>query len=319
MLLVINLIIINLTSFALYGVDKYKAIKQSRRISEKALILLAVSGGFLGALLGMYLFHHKTQKKKFTVWIPVISAVWALFIIFCLYQNYHLVVSEYEYKSDFNCRIVQISDLHNQFFGLNQARLLSKVKDCDPDIIVVTGDAVDSIHTSYNLAYDFFEGAVEIAPVYYVTGNHEVWLYGDKFDSFLDSIEALGVQFIDGRVVETEHMLIAGTYDDSHIGDYDWEEDSRLRVLLVHDPDNINNYSTAGADIVFAGHVHGGQIIIPGKGGLFSPDFTLFPEYYEGEYKQKNTTMYVSRGLGNSVLPVRINDYPEIVVVNIRQ
>ena len=66
--------------------------------------------------------------------------------------------------------------------------------------------------------------------------------------------------------------------------------------------------------LLFAGHVHGGQIIIPGKGGMISPDMEFFPDLYKGEYRFGNMTMYLSAGLGNSILPVRINNYPRYVV-----
>lgn len=99
--------------------------------------------------------------------------------------------------------------MHNQFFGANQDRLIDEIKKCDPDIIVVTGDVVDSGHTYYKFALDFFEGAVEIAPVYYITGNHEVWLYGDEFNEFLSNVESLGVNFMDGKTQPLESMIIA--------------------------------------------------------------------------------------------------------------
>ena len=97
---------------------------------------------------------------------------------------------------------------------------------------------------------------------------------------------------------------------------------SSLSICLAHEPSYYKKYMELGADIVFTGHMHGGQFIIPGKGGVFSPDFGLFPELYEGEhvydYGDGNTmTMYISRGLGNSAIPLRLNNYPEIVVVTL--
>ena len=176
---------------------------------------------------------------------------------------------------------------------------------------------MDSSHTFYKFAIDFFEEAVKIAPVYYITGNHEVWLYGERFDEFLSEVESLGVRFMDGETESFENMIIAGTENGSRTTDYEWEDDSRLKILLAHEPSVYEDYVSTGADIVFAGHVHGGQVIIPGKGGLFSPDIELFPDLYKGEYTFSDMTMYLSAGLGNSVLPLRINNYPEIVVVDI--
>ncbi len=318
MILVYYLIIINILTFIFYGIDKKKAEKQKYRISEAFLIFMAVLGGALGALIGMITFHHKTRKPKFKICVPLFLILWTVFCIFSLYQNYHLVVTEYEYESDFDCTIVQISDLHNQFFGVGQKALLDEIKNADPDIIVVTGDVIDVSHTNYGLAKQFFEGAVKIAPVYYITGNHEVWLYGEKFDAFLEDIEAMGVTFLDGETAALDNMILAGTVDGREVREYNWEDETKLKLLLAHEPSNYTNYKNTGADIILAGHVHGGQVIIPGKGGLLSPDFGFFPEFYGGEYTSDNSTMIVSRGLGNSVLPVRINDYPEIVVLKIK-
>ena len=317
MILVIYLIILNILAFACYGIDKKKAEKGKWRISEACLLTMAVLGGALGALLGMLFFHHKTRKKKFYILVPTFTVLWTILCIFFLYQNYHIVITEYEYEAYFDCRIVQISDLHNQFFGFDEKRLLNKIKSCDPDIIVVTGDVVDSVHTNYDRAIKFFEGAVQIAPVYYITGNHEVWLRGKKFDRFLEDVQAKGVHFLDGTTAKLDNLILAGTTDGYTTADYDWTGDSRLKILLAHEPDKYENYQKTGADIVLAGHVHGGQIIVPGKGGLVSPDFDFFPKLYRGEHHFENMTMYISRGLGNSLLPVRINNYPEIVLLRI--
>ena len=317
MILAVYFLIINILAFIRYGMDKEKAKKDKSRIPEKTLIAFVVFGGAFGAFLGMHIFHHKTKKKKFYITVPVFCVLWLGFISFCLWQNYHLVVTEYEYTADFDCNIVQISDLHNQLFGIGQKNLLKKIEKCDPDIIVVTGDVVDISHRFYGIAYDFFQGAVEIAPTYYVTGNHEVWLYGKRFDSFKTDIEKLGVHLLDGKTEATENMIIAGAYDNSNVLDYGWQNDSRLKILLTHEPELTDSYKNTGADIVFAGHNHGGQIIIPGKGGLISSDFKFFPEYDGGQYKIGDMTMYVSRGLGNSLAPVRINNYPEIVLLRI--
>ncbi len=319
MILVIYLTIVNILAFILYGIDKKKAEKNKFRISEASLITIAVLGGSIGAFLGMKVFHHKTKKKKFTVTVPLFAVLLVICSIYLLYQNYHIVVTEYEYKADTEMKIVQISDLHNQLFGIKQKTLLNKIKDCEPDIIVVTGDAVDRNHTCYQFTKEFFKGAVEIAPVYYVTGNHEVWLDQGEFAGFLSEIESYGVHFMDGKTETFDDIIIAGAANNSNVTDYGWENDERLKILLSHEPERHEQYESTGADIVFTGHIHGGQIIIPGKGGLLSPDFEFFPKLYEGEHQVGNMTMYISRGMGNSLLPVRINDYPEIVVLNIRQ
>ena len=324
-----------------------------RRIPESTLIALAVIGGGPGALLGMTVFRHKTQKKKFTRTVPALAAFWLIFMGFCLYQNFHLTVTEYKYEADAECTIVQISDLHNQFFGFNEGALLKKIKKCEPDMILVTGDVVDSGKTDLRLAKAFFTGAVKIAPVYYVSGNHDYALmeecvrdaYGEKkmydfisaadaglmnaivgdekcvkqsFGAFLKDIQDAGVVLLDGKTAEFgDGIILAGAYDNSNLAEYGWEDDPRLKILLSHDPGMAESYKQSGADLVFAGHYHGGQIVIPGKGGLLSPNLTFYPKYCGGEYDLGSASMIVSRGLGNSALPLRINNYPEIVVVKV--
>lgn len=321
MILVYWLILVNLAAFILYGMDKSYAKKGARRIPEKTLLLWAFLGGSIGAFLGMKVFHHKTLKPKFAVTVPLLMVLELVICGFCLFQNYRLTTSEYDVDlglSD-DVKIVQVSDLHNQFFGINQSVLLKNIEACDPDIIVVTGDIVDSTHTSYSIAMDFVEGAVKIAPVYYVTGNHEDRLHGDKLDKFYSDMRDLGVTFLDDTYVDMGSYYLAGIADSSleSFDAYPAFGDEKPVVMLAHEPDYVSLYQSLGADLVLTGHVHGGQIIIPGKGGLLSPDFTFFPSLYEGVHTYDSMTLIVSRGLGNSVAPVRINDYPELVVINV--
>ena len=321
MILVYWLILVNLAAFILYGMDKSYAKKGARRIPEKTLLLWAFLGGSIGAFLGMKVFHHKTLKPKFAVTVPLLMVLELVICGFCLYQNYRLTTSTYDVDlglSD-DVKIVQVSDLHNQFFGINQSVLLKNIEACDPDIIVVTGDIVDSTHTSYSIAMDFVDGAVKIAPVYYVTGNHENRLHGDKLDKFYDDMRDLGVIFLDDTYVDMGSYYLAGIADSSleSFDAYPAFTDEKPVVMLAHEPDYVSLYQSLGADLVLTGHVHGGQIIIPGKGGMLSPDFTFFPSLYEGVHTYDSMTLIVSRGLGNSVAPVRINNYPELVVINV--
>ncbi len=319
MILVIYLIIVNILAFALYGIDKKKAEKNKFRISEATLITVAVLGGSPGAFLGMKAFHHKTKKKKFTVTVPLFAVLLVICSVYLLYQNYHIVVTEYEYEADTQMKIVQISDLHNRLFGLKQKNLLNRIKQCEPDIIAVTGDVVDYNFTCYQFAKDFFKGAVDIAPVYYVTGNHEMWLDKAEYTDFVSEIESYGVHFMDGKTEKLDDVIIAGAANNSNVTDYNWVNDSRLKILLSHEPEKYEQYKSTGADIVLTGHIHGGQIIIPEKGGLLSPDMVFFPDMYEGEHQFGDMTMYLSRGLGNSIFPIRINNYPEIVLIKIKK
>lgn len=327
MILVYWLILTNLAAFILYGYDKSCAKKKTRRIPERTLLLWAWLGGSIGAFLGMKIFHHKTLKAKFVI-VPVLAVLEIIICIFCLYQNYHLVTTEYEVDLELSedLTIVQVSDLHNQFFGADQSSLLAAVENASPDIIVVTGDIVDSTHTSYKIALDFIEGAVRIAPVYYVSGNHEVRLSGKKLDAFYEKMQELGVVFLDDTYVETSDYVLAGIADASlasysaygTYGAYGAFDENKPVIMLAHEPQYYELYQNLGADLVLSGHYHGGQIIIPGAGGLISPEFEWFPKPYEGVTDYSGMQLVISRGLGNSIAPVRINNYPELVVVKVK-
>ena len=321
MILVYWLILVNLAAFILYGYDKSCARKNKRRVPEKTLLFWAWIGGSIGAFLGMRFFHHKTLKPKFFV-VPVLMVVEIIICVICLYQNYHLVTTLYEADLGLGSEltIVQVSDLHNQFFGIKQSKLLKEIEKADPDIIVITGDVVDKTHTNFSISEDFIEGAVKICPVYYVTGNHEIWIGGSKIEAFYEKMQSLGVIFLNDTYVDMGSYILAGIDDaslDSFVA-YPPFDDSKPVIMLAHEPQYYPLYKNLGADLALTGHYHGGQIIIPGKGGLVSPEYEFFPKMYEGINDVGGMDLVISRGLGNSVLPVRINNYPEIVVVKVR-
>lgn len=265
------------------------------------------------------------KKKKYIV----IASMLIICMILCMWGNNHIVVSEYIYETEKigedldGYRIVQISDLHNKRFGDNQEKLLSIVRDCQPNLIVITGDLVDGNRTNIEKAIAFVEGAVSIAPVYYVTGNHEKWLEPEEYTELQHQLLKAGAVWLDNEIVEitvgNDSFTLFGLDDSSLTNDTlkELAKDAKknLWILLVHEPQNLKFYSNAGMDFVFSGHAHGGQIRIPFIGGVIAPDQGFFPEYTEGLYQSENTTMVVSRGLGNSILPVRIGNCPEIVCV----
>lgn len=230
--------------------------------------------------------------------------------------------------------IVHVSDLHNTEFGNSQCRLLEAVKEASPDLIAVTGDLIDSRHTDIKKAMEFIHGAVKIAPVYYVTGNHEsrigkyprlekqmaeagVVILRNKsamLECGRDSIRLLGLDDPD-FTAKGDTAGQAGTVDaalksmPAETGDY--------TVLLSHRPELFDVYAANGVDLVLSGHAHGGQIRLPFAGGLVAPNQGFFPEYCGGVYTNGRTNMVVSRGLGNSLAPVRINNRPELVVITL--
>ena len=227
-------------------------------------------------------------------------------------------------------RIAQISDLHNAEFGGHNEELLSMLAGTAPDIIVLTGDLVDSRRTDVDVAADFAARAMEIAPVYYVTGNHENRLK-TEFPKLEKRLKNAGVTVLRNESVVLEQdgqqIQLLGV-DDITFYTKNWEDpliedlerlkaDDLYTVLLSHRPDLLKLYEKAGVDLVFTGHAHGGQIRLPWIGGILAPDQGFFPKYDSGLYTLGETNLMVSRGLGNSLFPFRVNNPPEIVVVEL--
>ncbi|MGN7938478.1 metallophosphoesterase [Metabacillus sp. 22489] len=277
----------------------------------------------------------KIPKKKSLYFFIVI----VLLIFFFYFQNNSIVTSTYTIKSDklpnnFNgYKIVQLSDLHSKSFGNNQSELVKKVKKIEPDLIVFTGDLIDSDRYEEKPSLILMERLVQIAPVYYVTGNHEWW--SGKFNTLEEKLKSIGVQVMRNTAKEiaigTEKIQLIGIDDPVNVDESYAEgakmeenitnsikginEETNYQILLSHRPERFSLYSEYGFDVVFSGHAHGGQYRIPFVGGLIAPDQGLFPKYTSGKYKSDNTTMIVNRGLGNSIIPFRIFNRPEIVVV----
>lgn len=265
----------------------------------------------------------------------VVFGIVLVIAIFCIYfGNNSVVVSRYSVKSDkipdsFNgFKIVQISDLHNAEFGKDNKSLLQPIADAEPDIIVITGDLIDSMKTDVDVAVSFAEEAVKLAPVYYVNGNHEAAVPGE-YKKLKDGLEMAGVTVLENETtdiaVASDVIKLTGindpSFQDASEADYgqvldELTYDEAYRILLAHRPECPELYADK-ADLVFSGHAHGGQFIIPFIGGVIAPNQGFFPKYYKGIYKFGNTEMVVSRGIGNSIIPVRINNKPEIVVTTL--
>lgn len=283
---------------------------------------------------------NKASKKTGIVAVILITALLML-IVWTAWGNTALTVnrmtvSSPRLPSGFDgFRIAQVSDLHNAAFGKNNKTLLDTLSDCDPDIIVITGDLVDSGHPDVEIALDFAKNSVQIAPTYYVTGNHESGISGYEVLRYF--LEKLGVVVLEDAAVLLSHrgaeVTLLGLSDPAFSGESDLfskvpamvetklrrltEEVDGYTILLSHRPELFGTYVTCNMDLVLSGHAHGGQFRLPFIGGLVAPNQGLFPKYDAGLYADGNTQMIVSRGLGNSILPFRFNNRPEIVLVEL--
>lgn len=281
-----------------------------------------------GCLSSYSYFLGKVMKKK----IIILSFIICLLFAFFYYENHHLVVSNYLYSSDKigsgleGFKIIQISDFHNARFGRANDKLIEKIKNQEPDIIVITGDIVDSNHTNIDVAIQFVNHITEICPVYYVTGNHEHWLSADEYDLLMGELNDAGVVVLNNESTkitrDRSSFALIGLDDNSLTGDtlkelVEQEKKKTLKVVLAHEPQYLYEYSEAKADLVLSGHAHGGQFRLPFIGGVVAPDQGFNPPYTEGKIKKGFTQMIVSRGLGNSIIPVRLFNDPEIVAITL--
>lgn len=280
------------------------------------------------------------RKRKRWIVLAALCALLACLIPYLLWANAALTVSHVELDllpGEGSFTIAQVSDLHNAEFGGGNQELLAMLEEAQPDLIAITGDLIDSRRTDPAPALAFLEGAVELAPVCYVTGNHEFRAY-DAYQDLKSQMEELGVIVLENEsmVLEEVPLRVIGLDDPSFgvrsdpsatpeqilqgaltaLAPQAGEEDLRT-VLLAHRPEYVELYAQHGADLVLSGHAHGGQVRLPGVGGLYAPGQGFLPAYTSGLYQIGETSLVVSRGLGNSLFPLRVNNRPEVVLVKL--
>ena len=280
------------------------------------------------------------KKKKFT-FLAVVVIILVALVIWIAWGNTALELNAYTISSSklpqsfVGYRIAHVSDLHNAEMGKDNETLLTMLRDADPDMIAITGDLIDSRNTNVEIALQFAQEAMKIAPCYYVSGNHEARV--NEYEELKNGLISAGVTVLeDVRTeisMEGETITLIGVNDPSYQTDYlfgDSEtvmntkleelhsEKDGFTVLLSHRPELFDTYADHGIDLVLSGHAHGGQFRLPFIGGLVAPNQGLFPEYDAGIYTENNTNMLVSRGVGNSILPFRINNRPEVILIELQ-
>lgn len=269
----------------------------------------------------------------------MVATILMTLVIFCYWQNNDISITNIDCTNNkvpdnFNdYKMLQISDLHNKEFGKNQNKLVKLTKKINPDVIVVTGDIIDSRRTNIDIGIDYMSQAVKIAPTYYVPGNHESRI--DEYGKLENILSKEGIKILnnDSEIIKinNQEITLLGMKDISFINSGNKqkqfssilsnlknESNDNLTILLSHRPELIDIYANHNIDLVFTGHAHGGQIRLPFIGGLLSPGQGLLPKYTSGIYEKDNTKMIVSRGLGNSLFPFRIFNRPELIVTTLK-
>lgn len=282
------------------------------------------------------------MKRKKVFWSLSALAIVA-FSSWVAWDNQRIVVTEYQVSSGKlpeeydGYKIAQISDLHNDEFGENNCELIALLQEIKPDMIAITGDLLDSRRTDVEKAYCFVKQAVQIAPCYYATGNHE-----SRRKEFLElemRMKEAGVVILrDEKAVllrDGAELTVAGMEDPCfYVKDDKFKtipksvhrridklmmDEEGFVLLLSHRPELFDIYCQYGVDVALTGHVHGGQFRLPLIGGVVAPNQGFFSKYDAGLYERGDTKMVLSRGLGQSVFPFRVNNPPELVVVELKK
>ena len=228
-------------------------------------------------------------------------------------------------------KIIQISDLHNEKNIKITKKMIEKIKEEEPNIIVLTGDIIDSINTDIDTSINFINEIKDVAKIYYVSGNHEAMVDAKVYDEFLNKMKNINVTILDNKVEEIEidnaKINLMGVNDPRM---YDTQYDDAIMkknlesitynknnytILLSHRPELFDIYHDNNIDLVLAGHTHGGGIRIPIFGGVIAPNQGLFPHFDAGKFTDDDTVMIISRKKKKSRVPIRINNNPELVEV----
>ncbi len=281
-------------------------------------------------------------KHKKSIFITIILLSFVLRLFISLYTSaYLLTITTYQLTTNTSTslRILQLTDLHNSEFGANNSQLISTVRAQYPDLILLTGDLLNSDEQRTDIATKLITQLCEIAPVYCSNGNHEVE-YQENYDVDVDELyREAGAVVMEKEyqdiVVNGQEIRLGGIYGYCLPGDMgedradetaflkEFQNTELPTILMCHMPVcwMINgSLDEWNVDYVFAGHLHGGEVILPFIGGLYGPDLGWFPGRMEGIFTSENKekTMILSRGLGTSEMIPRFNNIPEVVVVDIQ-
>ena len=274
------------------------------------------------------------------MWWLALASIIIFGVGFAYYQTTAVGTTKIDVKSkriphEFDgAKIVHLSDLQNSKFPGFYKNIAAKTAAEKPDFIVFTGDIID--RRKYNIANaeQFLQSIRGIAPIYFVSGNHEAWC--GKYDEVRAMLQKYDVHILDDKSVDITKrgakITLYGVSDPGFItqdksgADCD-EFVSRLHkmhstdgysILLTHRPEYIEAYSKSGYDLVFCGHAHGGQFRLPFIGALYAPHQGLFPKMTSGVHKCGATAEIISRGLGSGKLQFRTFNRPEIIAVTLK-
>lgn len=269
----------------------------------------------------------RRRRRRLILLAVIIAAVYFLYDSANNIEITHYEVESQRLSSEFDgYKILQISDYHGADFS---AALANMVRGESPDIIAITGDSITEAEDLPNVEA-LLKELQGIAPVYFVSGNHD---FGSgEIEALSGLLEKYGVRYLKNEYLPLEkngeRIILAGVEDpnswagmptpDEVMAELRADYPGDYAVLLGHRNYWAKEYSELPADLILCGHAHGGLIRLPGVGGLISTDRTFFPDYDGGMYDCENYVLIVSRGLGNSVSVPRLFNRPELVSITLK-
>lgn len=284
------------------------------------------------------------KVKKIKIFLGVLAALIIISLISIWLSYNWLTVSNFTVKSsriNQPFRIVLLSDLHNHEFNDENKRLIEKVKKQSPNLIILDGDMINRDSKNASVAVNLIKSLKGIAPVYYSLGNHEIdYIKKTGHSDLIQTLETAGTTVLNNRILDIKikgnSIRLGGLYEYGFETSMQSDEENKraisylekytdtqnYMIMCAHRPDSFYSWNMAdkwGIDLVLSGHLHGGQVIIPGIGGLYSQLEKFFPKYDYGQYKLEKSDMIITRGLSSNpkILP-RFNNPPEIAVVDVK-
>ena len=269
----------------------------------------------------------------------LVIGVWII-----LYDTHHFVVKNYRFTSSKikkPTRMVMLSDLHNYRYGRENRELLAAIDAAAPDMVVIAGDMITaSKKEKFDHTLRFLKALRDKYPIYYAYGNHEQKIalykeaYGDMGERFAKGLQEAGIEplhnahvALPDRGITIYGLELERAYfrrftrkemEDAYLeGLLGKRDEACYTVLLAHNPDYFPEYAEWGADLVLAGHVHGGIVRVPFLGGLISPALSLFPKYDGGLYAEGSSQMALGRGIGTHSPKVRVLNPAELLVIEL--
>lgn len=273
------------------------------------------------------------MKKKIIIISLIIILIISSFLLYCRFIGTKgFIVKEYLVKNEkipnsfYGTKIVHISDIH---YGrtVNEKKLKEIVEHINlikPDIVVLTGDLMDR-HINYQdkdieVISTYLNSINASMGKYIITGNHDQ--VSDRYHELIEKINFTNLN--DSYQIlyngDSESIMISGLSTVTNNIDtkeklYDINtalkneaNNIKYNILILHEPDIIDDFEYNNFDLILAGHSHGGQVRLPFVGAIIVPPYAK--KYHDSYYDLGKSDLYISSGLGTSNLNLRLNNKP---------